>query len=85
MKTLSRQRGGPKSAETRTSAQVGTSICVWPHRVPGGFFASSHVISCDFDAGSIPEFQRNQFGGSLGGPVRTNKRVARGNSKAFCP
>ena len=32
-----------------------------------------------FDAGSIPELQRNQFGGSLGGPIRTNRLFLFGN------
>ena len=32
-----------------------------------------------FDQGSPPPFQRNQFGGSLGGPLRTNKTFLFGN------
>ncbi len=32
-----------------------------------------------FDQGSAPPFQRNQFGGALGGPIRTNKTFLFGN------
>jgi len=36
-----------------------------------------------FDHGSIPEFQRNEFGSSLGGPIRKNKAFLFGNYEGF--
>jgi hypothetical protein len=36
-----------------------------------------------FDHGNIPEFQRNEFGGSLGGPIRKNKTFLFGNFEGF--
>jgi hypothetical protein len=36
-----------------------------------------------FDQGSIPHFQRNEFGGALGGPIRKNKVFLFGNYEGF--
>jgi hypothetical protein len=36
-----------------------------------------------FDQGAIPQLQRNQFGGSLGGPIRQNKMFLFGNYEGF--
>jgi hypothetical protein len=36
-----------------------------------------------FDQGAIPEFQRNQFGGELGGPLRHNRSFLFGNYEGF--
>ncbi len=36
-----------------------------------------------FDHGSIPQFQRNEFGGSFGGPIRKDKTFLFGNYEGF--
>jgi Carboxypeptidase regulatory-like domain len=36
-----------------------------------------------FDQGEIPEFQRNEFGGALGGPIRKNKMFVFGDYEGF--
>ncbi|MBV8817049.1 MAG: carboxypeptidase regulatory-like domain-containing protein, partial [Acidobacteriaceae bacterium] len=36
-----------------------------------------------FDQGAIPQFQRNEFGGSLGGPIRRDKMFLFGNYEGY--
>ncbi len=36
-----------------------------------------------FDQASVPQFQRNEFGGALGGPIRRNKTFLFGNYEGF--
>jgi hypothetical protein len=36
-----------------------------------------------FDQATIPEFQRNQFGGALGGPIRKDKQFLFGNYEGY--
>jgi len=36
-----------------------------------------------FDQGAIPQFQRNEFGGALGGPIKKNKLFLFGNYESY--
>jgi len=48
------------------------------------FLRSSHLDARNFfDQGSIPPFQRNSFGGTLGGPLKKNKLFLFGNYEGF--
>jgi len=55
-----------------------------PHGTAFEFLRNSALDARNyFDAGTIPEFQRNQFGGSLGGPIRRDKLFLFGNYEGF--
>lgn len=71
----------------RDGAQVSLVSTSGTNRLYGAAFEFLRNSALDarnyFDAGSIPEFQRNQFGGSLGGPIRTNRLFLFGNYEGF--
>lgn len=71
----------------RDGAQVSLVSTSGTNRLHGAAFEFLRNSALDarnyFDAGSIPEFQRNQFGGSLGGPIRTNRLFLFGNYEGF--
>lgn len=71
----------------RDGAQVSIVTASGANKLHGaGFeFLRNSVLDARnyFDAGSIPEFQRNQFGGSLGGPLKRNKMFLFGNYEGF--
>ena len=71
----------------RDGAQVSIVTTSGTNRLHGTAFEFIRNSALDarnyFDAGSIPEFQRNQFGGSLGGPIRQNKLFIFGNYEGF--
>jgi hypothetical protein len=71
----------------RDGAQISVVTTSGTNRVHGTVYEFLRNSAFDarnyFDAGSIPEFQRNQFGGALGGPVRANKLFLFGNYEGF--
>ena len=71
----------------RDGAQVSIVTSSGTNQFHGGAFEFIRNSALDarnyFDVGSIPEFQRNQFGGSLGGPIRANKLFLFGNYEGF--
>ncbi len=71
----------------RDGAQVSIVTTSGTNQLHGSAFEFLRNSALDarnyFDNGSIPEFQRNQFGGSLGGPIRKNKLFLFGNYEGF--
>ena len=71
----------------RAGAQVSIVTTSGTNQLHGTTFEFIRNSALDarnyFDHGSIPPFQRNQFGGSLGGPLVTNKLLLFGNYEGF--
>ncbi len=71
----------------RDGAQISIVTSSGTNQVHGAAFEFLRNSALDarnyFDQGAIPEFQRNQFGGSLGGPIRKDKAFLFGNYEGF--
>ena len=71
----------------RAGAQVSIVTASGTNNVHGSAFEFLRNSALDarnyFDQARIPEFQRNQFGGALGGPLRRNKVFLFGNYEGF--
>jgi hypothetical protein len=71
----------------RDSAQVSIVTTSGTNALRGTAFEFLRNSALDarnyFDQAAIPEFQRNQFGGSLGGPLRKDKLFLFGNYEGF--
>ena len=71
----------------RPGAQVSIVTASGTNQLHGNVYEFVRNSALDarnfFDQGSIPEFQRNVFGGSLGGPIRRDKLFVFGNYEGF--
>jgi hypothetical protein len=71
----------------RDGAQVSIVTSSGTNQLHGTVFEFLRNSALDarnyFDQGSIPQFQRNQFGGSAGGPIRRDKLFLFGNYEGF--
>lgn len=71
----------------RTGAQIVIDTESGTNAVHGSVFEFIRNSALDarnyFDQGDIPNFQRNQFGGSLGGPLKKDKLLLFGNYEGF--
>jgi hypothetical protein len=71
----------------RPGAQVSIVTAGGTNQLHGSLYEFVRNSALDarnfFDYGSIPEFQRNVFGGSLGGPIRKDKTFLFGNYEGY--
>src|SRR6185437_4542415 len=71
----------------RNGAQVSIVTTSGTNKVHGTAFEFIRNSALDarnyFDQGAIPNFQRSQFGGSLGGPIKTNRLFLFSNYEGF--
>ncbi|HEU4982662.1 MAG TPA: carboxypeptidase-like regulatory domain-containing protein, partial [Acidobacteriaceae bacterium] len=71
----------------RAGAQISIVTASGTNSLHGSVFEFLRNSAFDarnyFDQAQIPEFQRNQFGGAVGGPLRRNKAFLFGNYEGF--
>jgi hypothetical protein len=71
----------------RPGAQVSIITASGANRVHGSLYEFLRNSALDarnfFDQGGIPQFQRNEFGGALGGPIQKDKTFLFGNYEGF--
>ena len=71
----------------RAGAQVSIVTSSGTNQVHGSVYEFLRNSALDarnyFDQGAIPEFQRNVFGGALGGPLKKNKLFLFGNFEGY--
>jgi hypothetical protein len=71
----------------RPGAQVSIVTAGGSNQLHGSVYEFARNSSLDarnfFDQGSIPEFQRNVFGASLGGPIRKDRTFLFGNYEGY--
>jgi hypothetical protein len=71
----------------RPGAQVNIVTASGTNQIHGNAYEFLRNSALDarnyFDQGHIPPFQRNEFGGSLGGPIRKDKTFLFGNYEGF--
>ena len=71
----------------RDGAQISIVTTSGTNKLHGSVFEFLRNSAFDarnyFDQAAIPEFQRNQFGGALGGPIRSDKLFLFGNYEGF--
>ncbi|HEY2843262.1 MAG TPA: TonB-dependent receptor, partial [Bryobacteraceae bacterium] len=79
--TYSAEYGKRAGAQVSVVTQSGTNAL---HGSVFEFIRNSALDSRGtFDQGSVPPFRRNQFGGSLGGPIKKDKLFLFGNYEGF--
>ncbi len=71
----------------RPGAQISIITASGTNQVHGSAYEFLRNNALDarnfFDQGTIPQFQRNEFGGALGGPIKKNKLFVFGNYEGF--
>ncbi len=71
----------------RPGAQINIVTAGGTNQIHGSVYEFARNSALDarnfFDQGNTPEFQRNVFGGSLGGPVRKDKTFLFGNYEGY--
>jgi hypothetical protein len=71
----------------RTGAQISIVTASGTNQIHGAAYEFLRNSALDarnyFDQAKIPKFQRNQFGGALGGPIRKNRLFLFGNYEGY--